>query len=64
MTKCFSLHKIAKGSATVKRHKAAHWPIEEFQFQQNEVNIQASYVTECYQVIFLTSHFVVSVSQP
>jgi len=24
MTKCFSLHKIAKGSATVKRHKAAH----------------------------------------
>jgi len=45
MTKCFSFHKIAKDSATVKRHKAAHWPIEEFQFQQNEVNIQASYVT-------------------
>ena len=52
MTKCFSLHKIAKGSATVKRHKAAHWPIEEFQFQQEEVNHQASYVamdgTESY----------------
>jgi hypothetical protein len=35
---------IAKDSATIKHHKAAHWPVEEFQFQQEEVNQQASYV--------------------